>query len=85
MSYYRTIEGNQTALAALRKARGVSRRMRAAARAKRTLNWRTVARWADRLDHYRARGDWFSALDFMHEYGPGIDQYCRPSRWSAAA
>lgn len=86
MAYYRTIEGNQTALSALRKARNVSRRMRAAARNKRNMDWALMAKWAKRMDRYRANGDWLSVLDFLHEYGAGINSYCRPSGfWRAKA
>ena len=65
------------------RARLASRRMDAAIRAG-SVSRHTLKGWKRRLDRYRARGDRLSLLDFLYEYGPGIDTYCRPARRLAA-
>lgn len=57
-------------------ARIASKRMAAAIR-RGALTAGTLAPWKRRLDRYRAKSDRLSVLDFLHEYGAGIDAYCQ--------
>lgn len=66
------------------KARIASRRMGAAIR-RGSLNAGVLARWKRTLDCYRHRSDRLSVLDFLHEYGAGINSYCKPSRYEGKA
>ena len=57
-------------------ARLASKRMAAAIR-RGALTAGTLAPWKRRLDRYRAKSDRLAVLDFLHEYGAGIDAYCQ--------
>lgn len=62
---------------AVSSARFARRRMAAAVR-RGSINRSVLTGWLAAIDSYRRRGDWLSAQDFLNEYGPGIDAYCRP-------
>ena len=66
------------------EARTAHRRMAAAVR-RGSLNASILKRWLANIDSYRRRGDWLSILDFMHEYGAGIDAFCRPTSFDRRA
>lgn len=66
------------------RARIAAKRIEAAIR-RGSLNASLLTRWGRQLNTYRARADRLSLLDFLREYGAGIDVYCKPSRFDRKA
>lgn len=66
------------------RARIAAKRIAAALR-RGSLNAGLLTRWQRQLNTYRARADRLSLLDFLREYGAGIDAYCKPSRFDRKA